>query len=296
MNVIEVDRLFKTFKSKYIKVAALNGMSFSVKQGEIYGFLGPNGAGKSTTIKIIMDLIRADTGEVRIMGLPSTDYKARINIGFMPENPQYYDNITGLDLLMLSAFMFKLKRDIAYKKALNLLETFGLIDSAKKQLRKYSKGMIQKIGFASAIIHDPKILILDEPMSGLDPIGRVLFKNIMNELNKNGTTIFFSSHIIPDIEEICSKVIIVKSGQVVNELDRLQIKHLTTSGFQIIFKKRNILIPNYKIDALNDDLMQVEVNKNDFFYVMEILKNSSVEIIDIVSIKHSLEDIFIDMV
>ncbi len=295
MEVIEVKNLYKSFKVKGKKINALNGVNFKITSGGIYGFLGPNGAGKSTTIKIIMDLIRADSGEVLISGTPSTDYKSRLKVGFMPENPQYYDNLTGLDLLMLTASIYKMDKDLAIKKAWELLEMFELKDSAKKQLRKYSKGMIQRIGFASAIIHNPEILILDEPMSGLDPVGRVLFKNIMKDLNNKGTTIFFSSHIIPDIEEICTKVIMIKSGQIVQELDSLEIKHLSTYGFKIVFKKTDLDLANYKVEILNDELMSIDVNKDEFLSVMEILNRQLIDVIDISPIKHSLEDIFLRM-
>ena len=295
MIVTEVKNISKSFKVKGKKVDVLKDLSFVIKKGEILGFLGPNGAGKSTTIKIILDLIRADSGEVNILGIPSTNFKSREKIGFMPENPQYYDNLTGLDLLMLTASMYKMDKEKAYKKACELLEKFELKESGKKQIRKYSKGMIQRIGFASSIIHDPEILILDEPMSGLDPVGRVLFKNVMKELNKNGTTIFFSSHIIPDIEEICSRVIMIKDGQVVKELDNLEIKHLSTYGFQIVFKRSDYLPTNFTPQLLSNDLMSINVNKNELSNMIDTLKSHFIEIVDIAPIKHSLEDIFMQL-
>jgi ABC-2 type transport system ATP-binding protein len=295
MIVTEVKNISKSFKVKQKKVEVLKGLSFEIKKGEILGFLGPNGAGKSTTIKVMLDLIRADRGEVNILGIPSTDFKSRRKIGFMPENPQYYDNLTGLDLLMLTASVYKMDKEKSYKKAWELLEKFELKESGKKQIRKYSKGMIQRIGFASSIIHDPDILILDEPMSGLDPVGRVLFKNVMKELNKNGTTIFFSSHIIPDIEEICSRVIMIKAGQVVKELDNLEIKHLSTYGFQIVFKRSDNLPTNFTPQLLSNDLMSITVNKNELSNMIDTLKSHSIEIVDIAPIKHSLEDIFMQL-
>ncbi|MEF3255162.1 MAG: ABC transporter ATP-binding protein [Deferribacterales bacterium] len=294
MGIIEVKNLQKSFKVKTKKIKALDGLSFDVKNGEIYGFLGPNGAGKSTTIKIIMDLIRADDGYVKIFDKLSTDYKAREKVGFMPENPQYYDNLSGYDLLMMSAGIFKMDKVKAERRSWELLELFELKDSAKKLIRKYSKGMIQRIGFASAIIHEPELLILDEPMSGLDPLGRVLFKNIMKELNSKGVTIFFSSHIIPDIEEICSKVILIKSGKIVQELDSIEIKHLSTFGFQIIVKKNNLQNIDFPLREISNDLISIDVSKQDFPQLINRLKDLSVEIVDIIPIKNSLEDIFLN--
>lgn len=293
MNVIEVKDLCKSFKVKRKKVDALNKLTFNVEEGEIYGFLGPNGAGKSTTIKILMDLIRADGGEAKIFDIPTTDYRSRSVIGFMPENPQYYDNLTGIDLLMMTSKVFKMDRDKAEKRMWELLDLFELKDSARKSIRKYSKGMIQRIGFASAIIHEPKLLILDEPMSGLDPLGRVLFKNVMKELNRKGVTIFFSSHIIPDIEEICSKVLMIRNGKIVQQLDSVQIKHMSTYGFQIVVKKSSIKDKGIEFKDITADIASINIEKDQFLPMIDKLKNLSVDIVDISPIKTGLEDIFL---
>ncbi len=293
MEAIKVDNLKKTFKLKLKKVKALDGMNFEVNKGEIFGFLGPNGAGKSTTIKILMDLVRADSGETYINGIVSTNPKARTNVGFMPENPQYYDTLSGLDLLMFSASMFNY-RD-AKKRANELLDEFELKNAAKLPLRKYSKGMIQRIGFAAALIHEPDILILDEPMSGLDPIGRMIFKKKMKELNKKGVTIFFSSHIIPDIEDICSRVVIVNKGRVVKDFDEVEIKYLTTSGFEIVIKKDGETPIDMQEKELSKGLYKISCDKNSLVKTLEVLKNKNVEIIDIEPIKKNLEDVFIEI-
>lgn len=294
MSAIEVKDLCKSFKLKRKKLTVLDHLNFNVEKGEIYGFLGPNGAGKSTTIKILMDLIRGDSGDTKIFGISTHDYNCRKKIGFMPENPQYYDNLSGYDLLMLSAGIYNIDKGESIKRVWDLLEKFDLKDSAKKPIRKYSKGMIQRIGFASAIIHEPELLILDEPMSGLDPIGRVLFKNVMKELNQKGVTIFFSSHIIPDIEEICSKVIMIRSGKVVQELDSIQIKHLSTYGFQIVVKKSSIEGRSMEFKDITSDIVSINVEKDQFLPMIDNLKNLSVEIVDIAPIKTSLEDIFLE--
>ncbi|KAA0259048.1 ABC transporter ATP-binding protein [Deferribacter autotrophicus] len=293
MEVIRVNNLYKTFKSKRKKVNALNGMSFTVNKGEILGFLGPNGAGKSTTIKIMMDLIRADRGSAKILGIDSSSPVARLKVGFMPENPQYYDTLTGYDLLMFSAAIFKVDKNVAKKRAWELLEEFELKDAAKRPIRKYSKGMIQRIGFASTLIHDPEILILDEPMSGLDPMGRVLFKNKMLELNKKGVTIFFSSHIIPDIEDICSRVLIVNRGKVVKSLEKTEIKYLTTTGFKVIID--NPVNIGLKLEKITDNLYSFLCPKNNLIDTLEKLKTHSTEIIDIEPVKKSLEDMFVEI-
>ncbi len=293
MEAIKVDNLKKTFKLKLKQVKALDGMTFNVNRGEIFGFLGPNGAGKSTTIKIITDLVRADSGSAYINGIPSTSHKARADIGFMPENPQYYDTLTGLDMLLFSASMFGYKD--AKTQAYKLLEEFGLEDSAKVPLRKYSKGMIQRIGFAAALIHKPDILILDEPMSGLDPIGRMIFKKKMKELNRQGVTIFFSSHIIPDIEDICSRVVIVKDGKVVKDFNEVEIKYLTTSGFEIVVKNASGTGLDMGEKEISKNLYRIDCDKGNLINTLELLKDKNIEIIDIEPIKKDLEDVFIEI-
>lgn len=289
-----VEGLRKTFKSKGRKVDALNGLDFQVKNGEIFGFLGPNGAGKSTTIKIIMDLIRADSGEVKIAGISSKDINARKRVGFMPENPQYVDTMTGMDLTLLTASMYNLNKKEAIKRGRDLLEEFELGAAANRAVRNYSKGMIQRLGFVSAIIHEPEILILDEPMSGLDPVGRILFKNKLKELNKNGVTIFFSSHIIPDIEDICTKVLIINKGKKVRELNEVEIKYTTTVGFNIIVEK-NIVVDGFETKMISEGLYKIFCEKDSFSSVFELLKGRDIDIVDIEPVKKHLEDMFVEI-
>jgi ABC-2 type transport system ATP-binding protein len=292
--VLIVEGLRKSFKSKGRKVDALNGLDFQVKNGEIFGFLGPNGAGKSTTIKIIMDLIRADSGEVKIAGIASKDINARKRVGFMPENPQYVDTMTGMDLTLLTASMYNLNKKEAIKRGRDLLEEFELGAAANRAVRNYSKGMIQRLGFVSAIIHEPEVLILDEPMSGLDPVGRILFKNKLKELNKNGVTIFFSSHIIPDIEDICTKVLIINKGKKVRELNEVEIKYTTTVGFNIIVEK-NIVIDGFETKMISEGLYKIFCEKDSFSSMFELLKGRDIDIVDIEPVKKHLEDMFVEI-
>ncbi|UOD34286.1 ABC transporter ATP-binding protein [Deferribacteraceae bacterium V6Fe1] len=294
MEVLKINNLYKVFKTKGKKVNALNGMDFSVNKGEILGFLGPNGAGKSTTIKSIMDLIRPDSGNIKIMGIDSRVVEARKHIGFMPENPQYFDTLTGKGLLMFTTSIFNMNKKEAEKKADELLEEFELQDAAKRPIRNYSKGMIQRIGFAAAIIHAPEALILDEPMSGLDPMGRVLFKKKLLDLNKNGATIFFSSHIIPDIEDICSRVLIVNKGKVISDLSREEIKYSTTTGFNVI-TKNPVDIKEIHFEKISDELYKSYCKKDQLIELLEKIRETKIEIVDIEPVKKDLEDIFVEI-
>ena len=297
MNALEINNLKKSFTIKRKKIEALKDMSFNVEKGKIIGFLGPNGAGKSTTIKSIMGLIKPDSGNIKIFGKDANNIEARKEMGFLPENPSFIDTLTGKDLLMLSASMFKIPKDEAKKRADKLLKSVELDKAASRHIRKYSKGMIQRIGFASAIIHNPKFLILDEPMSGLDPMGRYAFKNMMKEINEKGTSIFFSSHIIPDMEDICDKVIVVKNGKFVKELDKNEIKYFATTGYNIIFKTNNIEnFEDLKVMQIDENIFSLKTNKDDIDVFLLKLKEKNAEILDIEPQKKNLEDLFIEMV
>ncbi len=300
MEVINVENLHKTFRSIKKEKKALNGMSFSIKKGETVGFLGPNGAGKSSTIKIMMDLIKADKGTVLINGIDSTDYKARKNLGFLPENPSFVENLTGLETVIFAASMHNIEKNEANKRALSLLKQFELADSAKKPVRAYSKGMIQRLGIITAIIHRPEIIILDEPMSGLDPIGRYQFKKQIKELNNNGATIFFSSHIIPDIEDLCSRVIIVNRGAVIKTLEKEDTEQISKTGYEIVFKADSKTIEKLditkNINNLGNGRYFVSTKNIDLsIAVIEKLKKSEAEIVDIKPIKNDLESLFIKL-
>lgn len=199
------------------KRLGLSGMSFSVQRGEIYGFLGPNGAGKTTSIKILTSLLRADEGEALLFGAPPWSRAVRRRVGFLPESPVFYDHLTGLEFLSFCGTLCGMQRSAIKARSKDLLERVGLSHAASLQIRRYSKGMTQRVGIAQALLHDPELIILDEPMSGLDPMGRSDVRDIILELARQGRTIFFSTHIIPDVEAICTRVGIVNRGRMLRE-------------------------------------------------------------------------------
>ncbi len=303
MKAIKIENVHKTFRSLKKKQKAVEGVSFCVNTGEIFGFLGPNGAGKSTTIKIMMDLIKADEGKVLINGIDSTDYRARRNLGFLPENPSFVENLTGMETLMFQTSMHNIQKREAVKRAEELINLFELSDSADKQIRKYSKGMIQRLGIIAAVIHKPDIIIFDEPMSGLDPVGRYLFKKMVKRLNKEGATIFFSSHIISDIEDLCSNVIILNKGKIVKTINKNEMKHLSSAGYKIIFEgdaqlatKIGELNSIDGIENLGETLHAVMIKETALLIpVLENLKGLGLKIISIKPIRKDLESIFIKL-
>jgi ABC-2 type transport system ATP-binding protein len=217
---IEVRGLAKTYRLGFWmnrQVRALQGLDLEVQPGQVYGLLGPNGAGKSTTIKILMNLVQASEGTARLFGLPPTDQEARRQVGFLPENPAPYEYLTGGEFVTLAG---KLAGLSGHELDQRVKEVIGMVEmerAAKLQIRRYSKGMIQRISLAQAIVNRPKLLILDEPTSGLDPVGRRQVRDLILAERQRGTTILFCTHIISDVEALCERVVVLVGGRRVRE-------------------------------------------------------------------------------
>lgn len=238
MDVVVIENLTKKFQSGWPgrpPVIALDGLSFSVRQGEIFGFLGPNGSGKTTTLKILMGLMRQTGGRLDVLGKPAGDVGVRRRIGFLPEHPYFYDYLTAEEFLSFYGHLAGLDRHGVSRRVTELLDVVDLAEARTRQLRKFSKGMLQRIGLAQALIHDPELVVLDEPMSGLDPIGRKQVRDLILNLRDQGKTVFFSSHIIPDVEMICDRVAIILKGTLLEtgRVDEL-IGHGYTQSVEIV--------------------------------------------------------------
>ena len=218
--MIKIEHLHKTYRSGFLMKPklALKDVSFSVEPGCVYGFIGPNGAGKSTTIKVLTGLLNFDSGKVLVNGISPRDVKSRRFVGYSPEQPYFYDYLTGRELLRFYGKLVGLdgaELDKRIEWALELLHANK--DWIDRRLRSYSKGMMQRVGIAQAILSKPKLLILDEPMSGLDPMGRRDVREAIMELNRDGVTIFYSSHLLSDVESISHKVAMIVDGRIVRE-------------------------------------------------------------------------------
>jgi ABC-2 type transport system ATP-binding protein len=215
-HAIDIEGLTKDYKIGFWRprpYRALDGLTLQVAPGEVFGFLGPNGAGKTTTLKLLLQFVFPTAGRAAILGRPVGDLAVRRRIGFLPENPYFYDNLTAEELLRYFASLFGYPAADCHARASRLLDRVGLGAERRMQLRKYSKGMIQRVGIAQALLNDPEVLFLDEPMSGLDPLGRRDIRALILELRDRGTTVFFSSHILADAEALCSRVAIVAGGR-----------------------------------------------------------------------------------
>jgi ABC-2 type transport system ATP-binding protein len=211
---IDVRDLRKTYRTPFArrKVEALRGVTFEVQRGHIFGFVGPNGAGKTTTIRTLMGLIRPTSGSAMILGQKIPSRAARFKVGFLPESPYFYDYLTVGELLDLAGRLFGVPSDLRKKRANELIERVGLDRARSQSLKKFSKGMLQRAGLAQALMNDPELVVLDEPMSGLDPIGRKEVRELILSLRDQGKTVFFSTHILSDVEAITDRVAIVARG------------------------------------------------------------------------------------
>jgi len=235
---IRIDELTKDYLVGFWRkrpYRALDRLSLDVQPGEIFGFLGPNGAGKTTTLKLLMQLIFPSSGRAEILGRPVGDVGARQRIGYLPENPYFYDYLSAHELLQYFGRLFGLSGPDARKRADTLLDRVGIPPERRtQQLRKYSKGMIQRVGIAQALLNDPEVIFLDEPMSGLDPLGRRDVRALIMELRDQGRTVFFSSHILADAEALCSRVAVVAGGRLAAAGSLTDILAFQVRGWELV--------------------------------------------------------------
>lgn len=285
MNAIEISGLSKTFKGKKgSRVEALKDLRLNVEQGEIFGFLGPNGAGKSTTIKTLMGLITPSAGDASIMGVPISLPEARRKVGYLPENPAFYDYLSAEEYLLFVGKSFAIPEAELRAKCEQVLQRLELAEARKRPMRSYSKGMVQRVGLAQVLIHDPEVCILDEPMSGLDPVGRVLVKEIMLELKSRGKCVFFSTHIIADVESVCDRVGIILKGELrsVERVESIMTRGVT--GFFLTLRDQG---------GASSELF---VPKQELSAAISAVQAQGKEITLIEPKRKSLEDFFLDIV
>jgi ABC-2 type transport system ATP-binding protein len=212
--VIETHGLRKQFGDKI----AVAGLSLSVKPGEVFGFLGPNGAGKTTSLKMLLGLIEPTAGAATVLGAPLGNREARARIGFLPEHFRFHDWLTGRELLRFHGRLYRMGGPQLEARVERLLERVDLLDAAGRKVREYSKGMLQRVGLAQAMLCEPRLVFLDEPTSGLDPLGRFMVRDIIHELRAAGTTVFLNSHLLGEVEATCDRVVFVKEGRAIHEL------------------------------------------------------------------------------
>ena len=303
MEAIKTEALSKTYLKglRQQKVLALDNLSLTVNEGEIFGFLGPNGAGKSTTIKLLCDLIRPSSGRAAILGQDVRRPEARRQMGCLPENPNYYAFLTGWELLGFHGTIHGMPQSLIQEHGKRLLEMLELADAANRPLRTYSKGMVQRLGIAAALIHDPRVLIFDEPMSGLDPVGRKLVANLMLAMRDRGKVVFFSTHILHDVEVICDRIGIIDKGELRFCGALPDMISESFSSYEVLLRR---VLPE-QVETLAqkghnpvsfEDKVKVDIEKGDLAAFLASFMQENVELIAIEPKRLSLEDFFMGFV
>lgn len=300
--IIHIEDLTKVFRVGFWgrKVTAVDRVSLAVQRGEVFGFLGPNGAGKTTTLKMLMGLIYPTSGRATIFGHTIGAPQAKAKLGFLPESPYFYDYLTGAEFLRFYGHLFGLRGAALSKRIDELLDTVGMSHARDLQLRKFSKGMLQRVGIAQALINDPDLVVLDEPMSGLDPIGRKEVRDLILRLKEAGKTVLFSSHILHDAELLCDRVAMIMKGRLVacgpvsdllaggstHEVE-LVIERLVPEALERIrpFAK--------KVVAQGEQVMVVLASQQDVNHAIDVVRSVKGHVVSLTPHRASLEDLFI---
>lgn len=306
-NVIEIENLTKDYETGFWRKKrsrALDDLSLTVKSGQIFGFLGANGAGKTTTIKILMRLLFPTSGSARILGRDITDVDMHRSIGYCPENPYFYDYLTASELMDYFGELFGLDAKNRKNRTEELLTKVGLEEKDwNKQLRTFSKGMLQRVGLAQALINEPEVVFLDEPMSGLDPIGRREVRELISGLRGQGTTVFMSTHILSDIESLCDEVAILRGGRLATtgNLDELLSSTGEKRGFEIRLSGLTVDeitssfvgLEGLLVAAAPQGVTVVVPEENAIDGVLAAARNAGGKLISVQPVKQSLEELFV---
>jgi ABC-2 type transport system ATP-binding protein len=298
MYTIEISNLSKSFKGKKgARVEALQVLSIAIEQGEVFGFLGPNGAGKSTTIKTLMGLIKPTSGSAKIMEVNVSSCSARTRVGYLPENPAFYDFLNAEEFLLFIGKTYGMDEGVIRKQSEYVLQLMELWDARKRPIHGYSKGMVQRLGLAQALLHDPDLYILDEPMSGLDPLGRALVKNIIRELKERGKTVFFSTHITADVEAVCDRVGVIVGGRLrsVNTVE--DVLESGIEGYNVQVKGyAGDLFSSFEISKQTSAVNEFYVPRDVFKDFMEKVSKGGLEVELIEPKRKDLEALFLEIV
>src|ERR1700689_3438127 len=293
---IEIERLTKDYSVGFWRKKmrrSLDHLSLQVEEGESFGFLGPNGAGKTTTMKLLMGLIFPTSGTARVRGRSINDVRMHREIGYMPEQPYFYDYLTARELLAYFARFFGFNAAERNERVARFLSLVGLAAAADVQLRKFSKGMLQRVGIAQAILHDPQVVFLDEPMSGLDPVGRREVRDIILDLKRQGRTIFFSTHILSDAEMLCDRVAVLVEGKLRGIGSPGEIVSMEVQGMEILFETqagRALPASLAKSATQIGGRYRAEVPEEQLYPALEELRGCGARILSVTPLRPTLED------
>jgi len=298
---IEISGLTKDYPSGFWRMRmrrSLDNLTLQVEEGEVFGFLGPNGAGKTTALKLLMGLIFPTSGTARVRGRSIGDIRMHREVGFLPEQPYFYDYLTARELLDYFARISGYGRDERRERVARCLERVGLADAASVQLRKFSKGMLQRVGIAQAIVHDPPVVILDEPMSGLDPIGRREVRDIMLDLKGQGRTVFFSTHILSDAEMLCDRVAILVAGKLQGVGAPAEMAAMEVHALEILFETRDGAVPRSLAAHAQQagGRFRAEIAEAELYPTLEELRRYDARVLSVTPLRPTLEEYFLRVV
>src|ERR1700681_3856993 len=300
MTAIDIVGLEKTYSVGFWRKkpkCALKPLHLRIEEGEIFGFLGPNGAGKTTTLKMLMGLVYPTAGSAQILGMEINDPRMKAQIGFLPEQPYFYDYLTAGEFLNYYAQLSGVAAGDRERKVREVLTRVGLPDVMRVQLRKFSKGMLQRVGIAQAILHDPRIVFLDEPMSGLDPMGRREVRDLMEQLKQEGKTVFFSTHILSDAEALCDRVAIINKGEL-RGVGAVEDLTSTVQGkVEVIWQGTQIPASMKLLGAechVTGDTVRAVLPENQQDAAIDALRRERIRLIAITPLRTSLEAYFVE--
>jgi ABC-2 type transport system ATP-binding protein len=300
---LEIQGLAKSFPVGFLgrkRRPVLRGLDLSVRRGEVFGYLGPNGSGKTTTLKILMGLLRPDRGTARVLGEPLQSPAWRQRIGFLPEHPYLYDYLTASEYLDYAGRLFGLPAAVRAERTRDLLRLLGLTRSADLPLRRFSKGMTQRVGIAQALMNDPELVFLDEPMSGLDPIGRHVVRGLIVDLKSRGKTVFFSTHILSDAETLCDRVALLRSGEIlrVGRLDEIlsvDVAHMEVLASGVAEAALECLPGVLRRHAVGERF-RLEVEEKGLGAVLGAVEARGGRVLSVQPVRQSLEEYFFNEV
>ena len=300
MAAIEIDKLAKSYSVGFWRRTskrALHPLSLVVEQGEVFGFLGPNGAGKTTTLKMLMGLVFPTSGSARILGMEVDDPRVKAQIGFLPEQPYFYDYLTARELLEYYGRLAGVPGKVISKRAESMLVRVGLQEAGGVQLRKFSKGMLQRVGIAQAILHDPRVVFLDEPMSGLDPVGRREVRDLMGELKQEGKTVFFSTHILSDAEALCDRVAVIHLGQLRGVGAVAELTSSVHGRVELVWQGASVPAALKTLGAechVTGDSVRAVLPEENQDFAIDALRRDKLRLISLTPVRATLEQYFVE--